>query len=217
MKFLIVDDHLLSRIGLTSLLEEVGYCVVGTCSTGEEAIQETIRAKPDVVLLDIRMPGMSGLEALRLIKEQVPQVKVVMVTIVEDENSILEAIFSGADGFLLKSSCADEFADCFKALEDGNLALSPCLATQVIQNLMHSPEPPDDSTQELTKRQVEILHLMALGWSNKEIGRKLMVSENTVKYHLKKILLKLNAQNRTEAVAMAVNSGWLELTQPEVA
>jgi len=222
MNFLIVDDHLLSRIGLTSLLEALGHCVVGTCSTGEEAIQEIIQAQPDVIFLDIRMPGMSGLEALRLIKELVPQVKVVMVTIVEDQNSILEAIRSGADGFLLKSSCEDEFAHCLKALESGNLALSPCLATKVIQDLMHAPEPSalessDDSTQELTERQVEILHLMALGWSNKEIGNKLMVSENTVKYHLKKILQKMNAQNRTEAVAMAVNSGWLELAQPELA
>ena len=220
MNFLIIDDHLLSRAGLTSLLEAIGHCVVGTCDTGEEALQEIIRIQPDVILLDIRMPGMSGLEALPLIKELAPQTKVVMVTVVEDQNAIVEAIRSGADGFLLKSSCEDEFIHCFKALESGNLALSPCLATQVIHDLMHMPEASapelsDDSTQELTKRQVEILHLMALGWSNKEIGHRLMVSENTVKYHLKKILQKMNAQNRTEAVAMAVNSGWLELAQPD--
>ena len=214
MNFLIVDDHYLSRAGLTSLLEAVGHCVIGTCSTGEEAVQEAIRLKPDVVLLDIRLPGMSGLEVLGHIKEQSPQMKVVIVTISEDENYILEAIRNGADGFLLKSSCSDEFINCLKALEQGNLALSPCLATRIIQDLMQAPEPPDDPYQELTERQVEILHLIALGWSNKEIGHKLMVSENTIKYHLKKILQKMNAQNRTEAVAMAVNNGLFESVQP---
>ena len=214
MNFLIVDDHYLSRAGLTSLLEAVGHCVIGTCSTGEEAVQEAIRLKPDVVLLDIRLPGMSGLEVLGHIKEQSPQMKVVIVTISEDENYILEAIRNGADGFLLKSSCSDEFINCLKALEQGNLALSPCLATRIIQDLMQVPEPPDDPYQELTERQVEILHLIALGWSNKEIGHKLMVSENTIKYHLKKILQKMNAQNRTEAVAMAVNDGLFEPAQP---
>ena len=214
MNFLIVDDHYLARVGLTSLLEAEGHCVVGTCSTGEDAVQEAIRLKPDVVLLDIRLPGMSGLEVLAHIKEQSPQMKVVIVTIAEDENYILGAIRNGADGFLFKSSCADEFINCLKALEQGNLALSPCLATRIIQDLMHAPGPPDDPNQELTERQVEILHLMALGWSNKEIGQKLMVSENTIKYHLKKILQKMNAQNRTEAVAMAVNDGLFEPALP---
>lgn len=214
MNFLIVDDHYLARVGLTSLLEAEGHSVVGTCSTGESAVHEAIQLKPDVVLLDIRLPDMSGLEVLGHIKEQSPQMKVVIVTIAEDENYILEAIRNGADGFLLKSSCSDEFVNCLKALEQGNMALSPCLATRIIQDLMQAPEPPDDPNQELTERQVEILHLIALGWSNKEIGHKLMVSENTIKYHLKKILQKMNAQNRTEAVAMAVNGGLFEPAQP---
>ena len=214
MNFLIVDDHFLARVGLTSLLEAEGHCVVGTCTTGEDAVQEAIRLKPDVILLDVRLPGISGLEVLCHVKEQSPQVKVVMVTIAEDENYILEAIRNGADGFLFKSSCSDEFVNCLNALEQGSLALSPCLATRIIQDLMQAPEPPNDPNQELTERQVEILHLMALGWSNKEIGHKLMVSENTIKYHLKKILQKMNAQNRTEAVAMAVNDGLFESVQP---
>ena len=214
MNFLIVDDHYLARVGLTSLLESEGHCVIGNCSTGESAVHEVIRLKPDVVLLDIRLPDISGLEVLGHIKEHSPQMKVVIVTIAEDENYILEAIRNGEDGFLLKSSCSDEFINCVKALEQGNLALSPCLATRIIQDLMQAPEPPDDPNQELTERQVEILHLMALGWSNKEIGHKLMVSENTIKYHLKKILQKMNAQNRTEAVAMAVNNGLFEPILP---
>jgi len=213
MKFLIVDDHYLARLGLASLLEAEGHCVVGTCSTGKEAVLEALRLQPDVILLDIRMSDMSGLEAMELIKEQIPQVKIVIVTISEDKNYILEAIRGGADGFLLKSSCADEFINCLRALENGNMALSPCIATQVIQDLLHNPEASDDHTLGLTKRQVEILCLMAQGWSNKEIGRYLMVSENTVKYHLKKILQKTNTQNRTEAVAIAMNSGLLEIAQ----
>lgn len=213
MRFLIVDDHYLAQVGLTSLLEAEGHDVVGFCGTGEEAVSQNKQLQPDVILMDIRMPTMNGLEALRLIKEQTPEVKVVMVSIAEDENYIMESIRSGADGFLFKGSSGDEFLSCLEALKSGNLALSPCMATQIINKLVRNPKPSENPLQALTKRQVEILHFMALGLSNKEIGTRLMVSENTVKYHLKKILQKTNAQNRTEAVAMAMNSGILESVQ----
>ena len=213
MRFLIVDDHYLAQVGLTNLLEAEGHDVVGTCGTGEQAVSQNTQLQPDVILMDFRMPGMNGLEALRLIKEQTPQVKVVIVSVSEEENLILESIRAGADGYLFKGSSGDEFLDCLEALKSGNLALSPCMATQIINKLVQDPKPSENPIQALTKRQVEILHFMALGLSNKEIGARLMVSENTVKYHLKKILQKTNAQNRTEAVAMAMNSGILEPVQ----
>ena len=210
MNFLIADDHYLARIGLTSLLEAQDHQVVATCSSGEQAVLKAKQLQPDVIIMDVRMPNMDGLEALRLIKEQTPEIKVVMVSITEDEDLILEAIRSGADGFLFKSSCSEEFMNCIETLMSGNLALSPCIATRIINKLVRSPQPLADPLQELTKRQIEILNLLALGLSNKEIADRLMVSENTIKYHLKKILQKTNAQNRTEAVAMAMNSGILE-------
>lgn len=210
MRFLIADDHLLARAGLTSLLEAEGHTVVGACDSGESAIRDTLRLQPDVVLLDIRMPGMNGLDALRLIKEKAPHVKVVIVTIAEDEEYVLEAIRRQANGFLLKSSCGEEFLNCIQALEKGNLAISPYLATRVINILMHENQAQDHQAPKLTPRQVEILRYTAHGLSNKEIGNLLMVSENTVKYHLKQILQKLNAQNRTEAVAVAISFGLLE-------
>lgn len=213
MKFLIADDHYLARMGLTNILEVAGHNVLDTCSTGDEAVMKVKQLQPDVILIDIRMPGMDGLEALRLIKEQSPGVKVIVVSIIEDEAYILESIRSGADGYLFKGSCADEFLNCIDALKSGNLALSPCIATRVINKLVENPKPPEDPINDLTKRQVEILNFMAMGLSNREIGNRLMVSENTVKYHLKKILQKTNAQNRTEAVALAVNSGILESVQ----
>jgi DNA-binding NarL/FixJ family response regulator len=210
MRILVVDDHSLVRDGITSMLEAAGYKVVGQSGDGESAVSEALRLLPDVVLLDIAMPKMNGIEALRMIREAAPQIKVVMLTISEDENYLIDAIQLGASGYMLKSSSGEEFLGCLKSLEDGDLALNRSTATHLIQSLMEVKSSNRDQEARLTNREREILQLVAEGFSNKVIGQRLSVSENTVKYHIKKILQKLNAQNRTEAVAYALRSGLLK-------
>jgi DNA-binding NarL/FixJ family response regulator len=203
MRILVVDDHALVRDGLISLLESAGHYVVGDCGDGQSAVEQAIKLQPDVVLLDICMPKMDGVQTLKAIKTNAPNIKVVMLTISEDEEFVLQAIRSGADGYMIKSASGDEFLNCLRALEMGDLALSRSLATLVIQGLMLGQTEEEDS--ELTDREIEILQYVANGYSNKVIGKFLTVSENTIKYHLKKILQKLNARNRAEAVARAIS------------
>ena len=210
MRILVVDDHSLVRDGITSMLEAAGYTVVGQSGDGESAVSDALRHHPDVVLMDIAMPKMSGIEALRLIREAAPDIKVVILTISEDENTLIDAIQLGASGYMLKSSSGDEFLRCLKSLEDGELALNRSTATHLIQSLMEVRSGVKNQRPPLTERECEILQLVADGYSNKVIGQRLSVSENTVKYHIKKILQKLNAQNRTEAVAYAMRSGLLD-------
>ena len=210
MRILVVDDHSLVRDGITSMLEAAGYTVVGQCGDGESAVSDAVRLHPDVVLMDIAMPKMNGIEALRLIREAAPDIKVVILTISEDENSLMDAFKFGASGFILKSSSGDEFLNFMQSLEDGELALNRSTATRLIQSLMQGKNGYRDQRPHLTDREQEILALVADGCSNKVIGQRLSVSENTVKYHLKKILQKMNAQNRTEAVAYAMRLGLLD-------
>jgi len=210
MRILVVDDHSLVRDGITSMLEAAGYTVVGQCGDGESAVSEAVRLQPDMVLMDIAMPKMNGIEALRLIREAAPDIKVVILTISEDENSLMDAFKFGASGYILKSSSGDEFLNFMTSLEDGELALNRSTATHLIQSLMQVKNGYRDRRPHLTDREREILALVADGCSNKVIGQRLSVSENTVKYHLKKILQKMNAQNRTEAVAYAMRLGLLD-------
>ena len=210
MRILVVDDHSLVRDGITSMLEAAGYTVVGQCGDGESAGSDALRLHPDVVLMDIAMPKMNGIDALRLIREAAPDIKVVILTISEDENTLIDAIQLGASGYMLKSSSGDEFLGCLKSLEYGELALNRSTATHLIQSLMEVKNGFKDERSPLTERECEILQLVADGYSNKVIGQRLSVSENTVKYHIKKILQKLNAQNRTEAVAYAMRLGLLD-------
>ena len=210
MRILVVDDHSLVRDGLTSMLEAAGHTVVGHSGDGESAVSDALRLRPEVVLLDIALPKMNGIEALRVIRESAPQIKVVMLTISEDENYLLDAIQLGASGYMLKSSSRDEFLGCLKSLEQGDLALNRSTATHLIQSLMEFNDGSRERPTCLTDRECEILQLVAAGHSNKVIGQQLSVSENTVKYHIKKVLQKLNAQNRTEAVANAMLMGLID-------
>jgi len=210
MRILVVDDHLLVRDGIISLLVSAGHDVIGECGDGRTAVRLAGQLRPDAVLMDICMTEMNGLEALKLIKARIPQIKVVMLTITEEEKYVMQAIQLGADGYMLKSASGDEFLECLHALEMGNLALNQSMATRVIQGLMESQMQDGSLGRQLTERELEILTYVAEGQSNKNIGKQLTVSENTIKYHLKKILQKLDAQNRTEAVARAIHLGYLE-------
>jgi DNA-binding NarL/FixJ family response regulator len=211
MRVLVADDHSLFRDGIISLLRVAGVEVVGQAGDGESAVREALRLRPELVLMDITMPRLSGLEALRQIRDKLPDTQVVILTVSEEDADLLEAIKSGAQGYLLKSLTATELLDMLDALQWGEAAMTRRTAAQLIKGLAEqSPQQPDPSPC-LTPREIELLRLVAQGQSNKSIARSLSVSENTVKYHLRNILHKLDAQNRTEAVTQATRSGLLDL------
>ncbi len=209
MRILVADDHSLFLDGLTSLLEAAGHVVVGQAHNGEEAISETIRLKPDLVLLDISMPGMDGLQALKEIMVCLPEMRVVMLTISDDDNSLIQAIQSGASGYMLKSQSADMLLKSLKALEAGELAISRQASSRLIRGLVNQ-NTGQAKVETLTNREAELLGMLAAGKVNKIIAQDLAISENTVKYHIKKILQKLNVQNRTEAVSYAIRNGLIK-------
>ena len=202
MRIFIVDDHSLFRDGVISLLEADGHTVVGQAGDGLTAVGSVRSAKPDMVLMDIKMPGMDGIEALRLIKSASPEVKVIMLTVSEDEASLIDAIRAGADGYLLKHLNAKDFLEMISGIERGEAAITRSLTTRLLRH-MATPEPESERSL-LSEREVEILKLVSTGMSNRAIADELLISENTVKYHLKNILHKLGVSNRTEAVSWAI-------------
>lgn len=206
MRIIVADDHSLFRDGLVSLLEAAGHEVVGQAGDGEAAIQAVDRLRPDLVLLDISMPHVDGLEALRRIRIEHPQVAVVMLTVSDDDASLFEALRGGAQGYLLKSLNADEFLAMIDGLGQGEAALSRKTTARVIEGLARSDDRPVAHSR-LTDRELELLGFVARGMSNKAIAGEMSISENTVKYYMKNILQKLGAQNRTEAVAYALQAG----------
>jgi DNA-binding NarL/FixJ family response regulator len=210
MNILIVDNHILVRDGLCSLLEAAGHKIVGQAGDGEVAIYETARLRPDLVLMDINMPKMDGIKSLREIKKTMPDTKVVMLTISENEGDLVDAIKAKANGYLLKSQSGEDFLNCLANLENGELALHPSTVTRLIHTLMDQNRRCENQNAELTAREIDVLYLIAQGYSNKIIGKQLSVSENTVKYYVKKILQKLEVHNRTEAASFALRTGILE-------
>lgn len=213
MRVLIADDHALFRDGLRSLLEARGIEVVGEARQGQEALDKTAALEPDVVLMDLKMPQMDGLTATRLIKASLPEVKVVVLTASEEDEDLFEALKSGAQGYLLKNLRADELVEMLQAAEEGEPALTPGLAAKVLSEFRRAAEEPAEpraveGPEALTEREREVLDLLVEGVStNKELAGRLVVSENTVKYHMRNILQKLHLNNRTEVVAFAVRHG----------
>lgn len=211
MRVLVADDHSLFRDGVVSLLEAAGFDVVGQVGDGLAAVEAALQLIPDLVLMDITMPKLSGLEALRRIRDEAPGIQVVMLTVSDDDSDLLESIQSGAKGYIHKSLSAQEFLDLISGLERGEAALSRKTAARLIAGLGNKPRPEEDGGPRLTRREVELLGLVADGLSNKAIAQALSVSENTVKYHIRNILQKLGAQNRAEAVAHAIRAGLFKL------
>lgn len=210
MRVLVADDHSLFRDGIISLLEAGGFEVVGQVGDGRAALEATLRLHPDVVLMDIDMPQMDGLQALGLIKQESPDTQVVMLTVSEDDANLYEAVRSGADGYLLKSLTADQFFEMLDGLQRGEAAMTRQTTAHLMKGLAGVSSRQPLPSQDLTQREIELLRLMANGMSNKVIAETLCVSENTVKYHLKHIMQKLEVQNRTEAVAHAIRLGLLD-------
>jgi len=210
MRVLVADDHALFRDGIISLLEAAGFDVVGQAGDGQAAVEAALRLRPDLVLLDITMPQMSGLEALRLIKRELPETQVVMLTVSDDDADLSEAVESGALGYLLKNLSADQFFEMLDGLQQGEAAMTRQTTTRLMKGLADLSSQRAEPVESLTEREIELLRLVAEGMSNKAIAQTLSISENTIKYHIRNILQKLGVQNRTEAVTHALRAGLLD-------
>jgi len=207
MNVIVADDHSLFRDGIVSLLEAAGHQVVEQVGDGKSAVEVAGRLQPDLVLLDINMPGMDGLEALTLIKKEVPKARVVMLTVSDDDVDLFAAIKAGADGYLLKDLNASTFLEMLEGLERGEAAVTRKTAKRLMGGFKELSSQPASAPDELTTREFELLSLLGEGLPNKVIAERMFISENTVKYHIRNILQKLGVQNRTEAVATALRNG----------
>jgi DNA-binding NarL/FixJ family response regulator len=203
---MLVDDQPLVRNGIASLLQSKGHEVVAEASNGREALEVVKDAAPDVILMDIRMPGMGGLETTRLVKAQYPDITIVMLTISDDEQDLFEAVKSGAHSYLLKDLEASEFFEALDSIQRGEAVLPTRLAGKLLEEFRTQAKVVASAgdVEVLTAREHEILDLVAQGMMNKEVAEKLFITENTVKYHMKNILDKLHLQNRAQVIAWAI-------------
>lgn len=211
IRVLIVDDHTLFRSGIKLVLQrQEGFEVVGEAGDGLEGVKRAKQLKPDVVLLDLHMPGTSGLEALRLLHDDAPHAQVVMLTVSEDAEDLLDALHSGARGYLLKNIDTEFLLDSIRRAARGESVMSPQMATQLADAMRQPPKAPPSSPvspAKLTPRESEIIIMLARGASNKEIARELDLAESTVKIHVQGILRKLNLASRVQAAVYAVEHG----------
>ncbi|MEK7784357.1 MAG: response regulator transcription factor [Chloroflexota bacterium] len=210
IRILIADDHTLFRRGLTSLLNETDeFKVVGEAGNGPEAVRLAAELRPDVVLMDIHMPGGGGVEAVKQLGETMPSLPVIMLTVSESDADLLNAIRAGARGYFLKNAESEELFTGIRLAPTGQSMLDPSLVGKLFQYLARSPATPVGADSPLSLRETEILRLIAGGRTNHEIAVQLSVSENTVKTHVARILEKLAITNRSEAVALARARGWI--------
>jgi len=211
---MLVDDHPLFLEGLQNLLQAHGVEVAGTAGNGKQALIQARKLKPDVILMDIAMPVCSGLDAIRPIKEEMPRVKIVMLTSFDDNEDLFEAVKRGASGYLLKNLNAGELVTLLHALEQGEAPLSPGLAARLLVEFARQADKakPDSATEQektaarLTQRQADVLNLVAQGKTYKEVGAELNLTERTIKYHMEKILEMLQLENRSQAIAYAAHT-----------
>jgi DNA-binding NarL/FixJ family response regulator len=217
MRVLVADDHSLFRDGIVSLLEAAGHHVISQVGDGRAAVEAALELKPDLVLLDITMPIMNGPQALRKIKAKLPDTQVVMLTVSDEDELLLESVSSGASGYLLKSLTAEEFLELLRGLERGEAALTGKMTARLIKGVADRPTEIKHPHDALSTREIELLGLVAAGHSNKAVAEQLSISENTVKYHMKNILQKLGAKNRTEAVTQAIRAGLLAPDTQDIA
>lgn len=210
IRILIVDDHTLFRSGIKLALQRhEGFEVVGEAGDGLEGIKRARQLKPDVVLLDLHMPGTGGLEALRVLAEDVPESQVVMLTVSEDAEDLLETLRAGARGYLLKNIDTEFFLDSIQRAARGESVMSPQIAHKLADSLRSSPKESAAVSEpgKLSPREREIIVMLAHGASNKEIARVLNLSESTIKIHVQGILRKLNIAKRVQAAVYAVEHG----------
>src|SRR6202034_851860 len=219
IRAMIVDDHALFRRGLEMVLDsEPDIELVGQASDGAEAVEKAGESLPDVVLMDIRMPRSSGIEACRALKDVVPSAKIVMLTISDEEEDLFEAIRAGASGYLLKDIPLDEVADTVRAVDGGQSLINPSMAGKLLTEFAvlarrEEGEPPQQvPAPKLTDREMQVLKLIARGMNNRDIAKELFISENTVKNHVRNILEKLQIHSRMDAGIIAVREKLIEFS-----
>ncbi len=207
MRVLLVDDHALFRDGVASLLTAWGHQIVGQASNGTDAIARADELVPELVLLDVRMPQLGGIETARRMKATHPSMSIVMLTVSEDEDDLFRAIEAGAQGYLLKDLEGEQLRVMLEAVARGEAAITAATAARILKRFAHHDELP--RTDGLTDREVEVLRLVTAGLRNREIASRLGITENTAKFHLRNILDKLHAHSRAELAGRAVREGFL--------
>jgi DNA-binding NarL/FixJ family response regulator len=208
-RVVVADDHSLFRYGLKAMLANAeGFEVVGEATTGEEAVEKVTELEPDIVLMDIQMPGINGIEATRRILETNPRVGVVVVTMFEDDDSVFAAMRAGARGYVLKGADVEEVLKVLGAVAEGEAHFGPEIARRLM-GFFSAPEPaaPSEVFPELTAREAEVLDLIAQGRNNAEIARRLYLSQKTVRNHVSNVFLKLQVADRAQAIVRAREAG----------
>lgn len=209
IRILVVDDHLHAREGIADLLEDYEeFIIAGEAKNGREAIEMTAELNPDLILMDIRMPEMDGLEATKRIKHNHPSVKIVMMTVSDEITDLFEAVKRGAQGYLLKNLNSSEWYSYLRAFALDEAPMSKEMAFKILDEF--NREKSGKPVTPLSAREQEVLQLVAKGCSNRDISENLFISEHTVKTHLKNILSKLHLENRVQLTSYAYNKGWIQ-------
>ncbi len=219
LRILLVDDHSLFRKGIAALLaSQPDLQVVGEAANGLEGIERARELVPDVILMDLTMPKCNGLEATRLIKQELPHIHIIMLTVSDEDHDLFTAIKNGAEGYLLKTLEPHELYDMLNKLRNGEAPISGRLAVKILQEFRQPKQSADllaVEPDELTQREIEILELVVQGATNSEIAKALYITENTAKIHLRNILEKLHLHNRIQAAVYAVREGLVKDPLPD--
>jgi DNA-binding NarL/FixJ family response regulator len=224
VRIVLADDHPIVREGLRAVLEtQADFEVIAECASGDEVLRNAAGTQPDLILLDLEMPVMDGVETIRRLR-QLPHIpRIIVFTAFDNDERIIHAIQAGANGYLLKGAPRDEIFHAIRLAMEGGSLLQPVVASKLLRHVGNRPQNNEPSSrqsgatghmahiEELTERELEVLHLLAQGMPNKEIAAHLVISERTAKFHVSSIMSKLGATNRTEAVALAAQHGLITL------
>ncbi len=215
IRILITDDHAVVREGLRTFIStEAGMEVIGEAADGVEAVSKACDLRPDVILMDMAMPRMGGLEAIQRIKEQCPDAQILVLTSFSDDETVFPAIKAGALGYLLKNTSPDRLLNAIRDVHQGKPSLSPDIANKLMLEMQRKSNLPP-TTEPLTDREMDVLKLVARGMTNQEIAEVLVISEGTVRTHVSNILAKLHLANRTQAALYALREGYSPLNPSE--